>query len=533
MYSSNSCKINIAMGLIALFMRQSNAVGPLWLAELSSGVRAGLRRKRCDQTKHSRPVDKDLVSPRPQDILPRIFNTSAHRRHFISLLYDRVLDNTEAKPHFIRRTTGQRNDRTAFANQHLVTYSPAGGLAHHVIANQTQGRLPKPREAHQRMGASTSDNQALLFLEKFFVVLQYKQMFAAGYSVNEHPQAALIKVVSNIPTSILCRKVCTLLSAVLCAGIPPPSQQVTNAQQLYVIFCASLVGQHVLTASKLQAAFPDDQDAGDAFRGCSTSNVANIYNAVTHFEPEVDRSGQGRRRRGVKLPTRGANEITYRTHSKRLMEFPGHSESRCYAHKGEAVHDKVSSFEFELRKKSLPLRAYISTGALSDMRPVKLVTMDRNERDGRTRAHAYPLPHTEISAGAQRNELLGHWNHPRNANIVIKHQREPVGTLASHQGKQGSIPGRVTGFSQVGIVPDDADGRRVLSGISRFPPPPIPMPLHFHFNHLHRLLRPRCYEPPKSLHSLFLIGSLVKLSLYEAEEYPASRTLAGLQKRLK
>ncbi|KAJ8869507.1 hypothetical protein PR048_028498 [Dryococelus australis] len=31
--------------------------------------------------------------------------------------------------------------------------------------------------------------------------------------------------------------------------------------------------------------------------------------------------------------------------------------------------------------------------------------------------------------------------------------------LASHQGKPGSIPGRVTGFSQVGIVPDDAVGR--------------------------------------------------------------------------
>ncbi|KAJ8867326.1 hypothetical protein PR048_031127 [Dryococelus australis] len=30
---------------------------------------------------------------------------------------------------------------------------------------------------------------------------------------------------------------------------------------------------------------------------------------------------------------------------------------------------------------------------------------------------------------------------------------------------------RVTGFSQVGIVPDDAVGRRVFSGISRFPPP--------------------------------------------------------------
>ncbi|KAJ8865769.1 hypothetical protein PR048_033291 [Dryococelus australis] len=35
-------------------------------------------------------------------------------------------------------------------------------------------------------------------------------------------------------------------------------------------------------------------------------------------------------------------------------------------------------------------------------------------------------------------------------------------------------PGRVTGLSQVGIVPDDAVGRRVFSGISRFPRPFIP-----------------------------------------------------------
>ncbi|KAJ8875891.1 hypothetical protein PR048_023798 [Dryococelus australis] len=43
--------------------------------------------------------------------------------------------------------------------------------------------------------------------------------------------------------------------------------------------------------------------------------------------------------------------------------------------------------------------------------------------------------------------------------------------FASHQGEPGSVPGRVTGLSQVGIVPDDSVGRRVFSGISRSPPP--------------------------------------------------------------
>ncbi|KAJ8892387.1 hypothetical protein PR048_004967 [Dryococelus australis] len=42
----------------------------------------------------------------------------------------------------------------------------------------------------------------------------------------------------------------------------------------------------------------------------------------------------------------------------------------------KVVHDKLSTFEINHRKKSLPLPAYILTGAMSDVRPVKLVTME-------------------------------------------------------------------------------------------------------------------------------------------------------------
>ncbi|KAJ8895832.1 hypothetical protein PR048_001171 [Dryococelus australis] len=66
-----------------------------------------------------------------------------------------------------------------------------------------------------------------------------------------------------------------------------------------------------------------------------------------------------------------------------------------------------------------------------------------------------------------------------------------ISTLASHQREPGSLPGRVTGFSQVGIALDDAVGRRVFSGISRFPAPFLLVPLHIHFNHPHRLSRSR------------------------------------------
>ncbi|KAJ8872133.1 hypothetical protein PR048_025735 [Dryococelus australis] len=60
--------------------------------------------------------------------------------------------------------------------------------------------------------------------------------------------------------------------------------------------------------------------------------------------------------------------------------------------------------------------------------------------------------------------------------------------LARRHGEPGSIPGWVTTrFSHAGIAQDDAAGRRVFSGISRFPLHFIPAQLHTHLNHPHWL----------------------------------------------
>ncbi|KAJ8870218.1 hypothetical protein PR048_029234 [Dryococelus australis] len=59
---------------------------------------------------------------------------------------------------------------------------------------------------------------------------------------------------------------------------------------------------------------------------------------------------------------------------------------------------------------------------------------------------------------------------PRVRDLVFS---RAISTLASHQGEPGSIPGRVTGFSQVGIVPDDAVGRRSSRGSPVSPAPSI------------------------------------------------------------
>ncbi|KAJ8866563.1 hypothetical protein PR048_032422 [Dryococelus australis] len=73
------------------------------------------------------------------------------------------------------------------------------------------------------------------------------------------------------------------------------------------------------------------------------------------------------------------------------------------------------------------------------------------------------------------------------------HGGEVVGLLASDLGEPVSIPGGIApGFSQVGILPDNAAGGQIFSGISRFPRPCIPASLHTHLVYPHRLSSPRC-----------------------------------------
>ncbi|KAJ8876085.1 hypothetical protein PR048_023994 [Dryococelus australis] len=80
---------------------------------------------------------------------------------------------------------------------------------------------------------------------------------------------------------------------------------------------------------------------------------------------------------------------------------------------------------------------------------------------------------------------------PKNIELTVQHAN-------LYFGKQFSLTSP-TGFSQVGIVPDDAIGRRVFSGISRFPHPFIPALINCNLTHPHRLSRPRCSEPRRSL----------------------------------
>ncbi|KAJ8890819.1 hypothetical protein PR048_010328 [Dryococelus australis] len=67
-------------------------------------------------------------------------------------------------------------------------------------------------------------------------------------------------------------------------------------------------------------------------------------------------------------------------------------------------------------------------------------------------------------------------------------------SMASNQHGNNRISlGYTPGCSCVGIVPEDAAGRRVSSGFSHLPRRFIPAQLHTHLNHPNWLSRPRCY----------------------------------------
>ncbi|KAJ8877692.1 hypothetical protein PR048_022147 [Dryococelus australis] len=75
------------------------------------------------------------------------------------------------------------------------------------------------------------------------------------------------------------------------------------------------------------------------------------------------------------------------------------------------------------------------------------------------------------------------------------------------------------GFSQEGIVPDDAVSRQIFSGISRFSRPSIPALLHTHLA-----------SPASHLKASFLraaqISSLTQYNLHSYAKYCCARTLA-------
>ncbi|KAJ8878397.1 hypothetical protein PR048_018975 [Dryococelus australis] len=135
----------------------------------------------------------------------------------------------------------------------------------------------------------------------------------------------------------------------------------------------------------------------------------------------------------------------------------------------KAIRGKESALEKNLRKKSLPLHAYILMGALSDIRPVKFDSKrSKKPYMEYTRCSRRPLVAQSVDGPPIWGAGGSGFESRASGGIVARE-------LASHHGDSDSIPaGFAPGFSYVGIVLDDVACRRVFSGYSRFPRPCIP-----------------------------------------------------------
>ncbi|KAJ8865850.1 hypothetical protein PR048_033372 [Dryococelus australis] len=96
-------------------------------------------------------------------------------------------------------------------------------------------------------------------------------------------------------------------------------------------------------------------------KGTITTDIAVVENIGSSLQPCIQRQSICALLEGLATSTTYTKGIAHRIHAHSV-----------------AVHDKVSTFELNLRKKSLPLLANMLTGALSDMRPLKLVTNTLN-----------------------------------------------------------------------------------------------------------------------------------------------------------
>ncbi|KAJ8885462.1 hypothetical protein PR048_011659 [Dryococelus australis] len=135
-----------------------------------------------------------------------------------------------------------------------------------------------------------------------------------------------------------------------------------------------------------------------------------------------------------------------------------------------------------------------------------------------------PLRRTEFDSRRCRSRIFARGNHPGqcrwSAGFLGGFPRARggtvVGLVASYRGEPGSIPGAVTpGFLHVEIVPDDAAGRRVFSGISS----PIPRPF------VPVLLRTYLASPSSTLKDLDDVESRPNLFTHSLERQPYLPTL--------
>ncbi|KAJ8868656.1 hypothetical protein PR048_030195 [Dryococelus australis] len=231
-------------------------------------------------------------------------------------------------------------------------------------------------------------------------------------------------------------------------------------------------------------------------RGLSTS--AFIW---CHIQP-VKHKGDCKGERGKTLqmnamPISQVQPINYITQPPfaRMPRFPGNlALSDHVASHSSAAADSRAGVERGKRWEQYTHNHHLPNPA----RQGKLVSLSVSRLHERTWSRSAPPTHAwlhvEINAAPNHRQFSfqqDSYCRVTRRNVVYENitLARPISTPAEANRVQS--PAGSTEFSQVGIVPDDAVGRRVFSVISRFPRPFIPAPLCIHSNDPHLAVRSR------------------------------------------
>ncbi|KAJ8868990.1 hypothetical protein PR048_030536 [Dryococelus australis] len=131
---------------------------------------------------------------------------------------------------------------------------------------------------------------------------------------------------------------------------------------------------------------------------------------------------------------------------------------------------------------------------------------------------------------AHRDVISRKWKSGRTMPLVGEFSRgSPVSPTLSF--RRCSVPASLRprfdsrrGFMHLGIVPDDSAGRRLFSGISRFPRPFTPVLIHILRFNLIGAQDPEVKEPPKYLHFTFHAQSSQEGSGFTSMQQPTEKT---------
>ncbi|KAJ8894538.1 hypothetical protein PR048_007195 [Dryococelus australis] len=211
--------------------------------------------------------------------------------------------------------------------------------------------------------------------------------------------------------------VSAMTSWVIGAHMPPPSDMCPVVRRVFFVEHSREVSSHIPYALSSTWTFICPNTTNKPLFNTVRARVGNL----THRPTRPAGFSTNCQLWWLRSVWPADEQVTSASVCKITVEFSGapFHNVKWYGLWACAVDDKVNTFEINLRRKSLPLTAYILTGALGDKRPVKLVTKDGKSkrrikrqpprvRPGgkKTTAISYGPPFNETRLIPQKTALL-------------------------------------------------------------------------------------------------------------------------------